>query len=218
MLKKGFSFFFRTVVQNGILWSIPILVVSVISRVKSLFAAVALKAPGIFLGGGVKIIGARSIKFGHGIYVGGSVWIEAVSKYHDFAYKPKIEIGNNVSFSEGVHISCIEKILIGHDVLFGSHVYVSDHGHGSYRGPNQSDPDISPSKRSLGGGGAVFIDDSVWIGDNVVILGPVTIGKGAIIGANSVVRHDIPAASIAVGAPAVVVKRYDSNSQEWLKV
>ena len=54
--------------------------------------------------------------------------------------------------------------------------------------------------------GPVNIGKNVWTGTNVCIMPGVSIGNGAIIGANSVVTHDIPEAAVAVGAPARVVK------------
>ena len=50
------------------------------------------------------------------------------------------------------------------------------------------------------------IGNDVWIGGNVTVLPGVTIGDRAVIGAGSVVTEDIPADSVAVGAPAKVVK------------
>ena len=49
------------------------------------------------------------------------------------------------------------------------------------------------------------IEDDVWIGANVIILGNVTIGKGSVFGAGSVVNKDIPDYSIAVGNPCKVI-------------
>lgn len=54
--------------------------------------------------------------------------------------------------------------------------------------------------------GKVVIEDDVFLGFNVVIAAPVTIGKGSIIGANSVVMHDIPPGCVAAGTPAKVIK------------
>lgn len=53
---------------------------------------------------------------------------------------------------------------------------------------------------------SVIIDDFVWIGARSVILPGVTIGEGAVIGANSVVTHHIPPYTVAVGSPARVIK------------
>ena len=47
----------------------------------------------------------------------------------------------------------------------------------------------------------ITLEDDVWIGANAVICGGVTIGKGAIIGAGSVVTRDIPAGVVAAGTP-----------------
>lgn len=54
--------------------------------------------------------------------------------------------------------------------------------------------------------GPIYIEDDVWIGQDVILLSGIRIGKGAIIGAGSVVAKDIPPFAIAVGNPAKVVK------------
>jgi len=64
----------------------------------------------------------------------------------------------------------------------------------------------------------VIVGDNVWIGDNAVIIGPVSIGRGAIIGANSVVRRDVPAYTMAAGAPARPIKRFDEAAGQWERV
>ena len=53
----------------------------------------------------------------------------------------------------------------------------------------------------------VVIEDDVWLGTHVVVLPGVTIGKGAIIGASSVVTKDIPAYEVWAGVPAKFIKR-----------
>lgn len=53
----------------------------------------------------------------------------------------------------------------------------------------------------------IKIEDNVWIGEKSTILKGVTIGKGAVIGCNSVVTKDVPPYSVACGNPAVVVKK-----------
>ena len=61
----------------------------------------------------------------------------------------------------------------------------------------------------------MIIGDNVWIGDNSVILGPASIGNGAIIGANSLVRGEVPSNSIVAGTPARVVKRFNPQKTSW---
>lgn len=63
-------------------------------------------------------------------------------------------------------------------------------------------------------GHAIRIEDDCWIGGNVVILPGVTIGRGCTVGAGAVVTKSIPAYSIALGAPAKVVKKIQSVEEE----
>src|SRR5882757_10488559 len=63
-----------------------------------------------------------------------------------------------------------------------------------------------PPNENWGGGGVVEIGDHVWIGDNAVIVGPITIGRGSIVGANSVVRADGPEFTMVGGIPARALK------------
>lgn len=56
--------------------------------------------------------------------------------------------------------------------------------------------------------GKVVIEDDVFLGFNVVIAAPVTIGKGSIVGANTVITRDVPPGTIVSGSPARVVKEF----------
>lgn len=57
------------------------------------------------------------------------------------------------------------------------------------------------------------LGDNVQVGAGAVIIGPVHIGSNVIVGANSVVNRDIPDNSVAVGAPAKVIKTLKSNQK-----
>jgi acetyltransferase-like isoleucine patch superfamily enzyme len=152
---------------------------------------------------------------GKNFRAGEGLWLEALDRYRDQHLAPRIIIGEDVSISRWSHISAITYIEIGSQTLVGSNVFIADHNHGSYSGPNQSSPRIPPAFRVLGGGGRVVIGERVWIGDNVTILGPVKIGDGAIIGANSVVTRDIAPETIAGGIPARPIKYFSEPSGTW---
>ena len=62
------------------------------------------------------------------------------------------------------------------------------------------------SKQPLQTKGGIVVGDDVWLGSSVIVLDGVKIGRGAVIGAGSVVTHDIPDEAIAVGNPARVIK------------
>lgn len=59
----------------------------------------------------------------------------------------------------------------------------------------------------------INIEDGVWIGSNVIILGGVTLHTGCIIGAGSVVTKDVDPYCIAVGNPAKIIKKRFTKSQ-----
>lgn len=129
-----------------------------------------------------------------------------------------ITFGINVQINDYVHIGAINKVTIGNNVLIASKVFITDHNHGSY-GNNDlhSSPEIPPEQREEPSS-PVIIEDNVWIGEFVSILPGVTIGKGSIIGAMTLVNKDIPPFSIAVGVPAKVIKKYDFEEKKWVKI
>ena len=216
-MDKFFCFVKNRLASDGLLWGFVNLWKRANVALRSIFFGHLLRAPGIVLNGPVLVRGSRHIGFGKNIYVGGRIWIEAISQYGEQRFTPHITLGESCSFSDAVHISCIELIEIGERVLVGSNVYIGDHSHGIYVGLAQSTPTMPPAKRPLGGGGPVVIKSNVWIGDNVVIVGPVTIGAGAVIGANTVVRRDVAPATMVVGTPAKVIKSYDLSASQWIK-
>ena len=64
--------------------------------------------------------------------------------------------------------------------------------------------------------GNIIICDGSWIGVGSIIMSGVRVGKNSVVGANSVVTHDIPPFSVAAGSPARVIKRYDTTKKRWL--
>lgn len=155
----------------------------------------------------------NKILFGRNFTAGVGCRIDAFAEREGF----KIYFGNDVQVNDYVHIAAVEKVSIGNNVLIASKVFISDHNHGGYSGDVHSAPDVPPANRPIISS-PVIIEDNVWIGEFVSVLPGVTIGKGSIIGANSVVTSDIPANSIAVGAPARVIKRFDFEISKWVCV
>jgi lipopolysaccharide O-acetyltransferase len=125
--------------------------------------------------------------------------------------------GNNVQINDFVHIVAAEQITIGNNVLMAGKIFISDSNHGKYRDDEQSSPDDNPMERELNSS-PVRIEDNVWLGESVTVLQGVTIGKGAIVGAMSLVVNDIMPYSIAVGCPAKVVKRFEFDTGKWRRV
>jgi acetyltransferase-like isoleucine patch superfamily enzyme len=174
-----------------------------------------LRSAGLAIGPRCTLRGLRHMIIGKNFRVMEGLWLEAHDRYRDQKLTPRMYIGDDVSLSRWCHISAVEYIEIGSRVLLGSNVYIADHNHGTYSGDDQTEPSVPPAMRLLGGGGPVIIGDDVWIGNNAVLIGPVHVGAGAIIAANSVVTHDVPANTIVAGVPAKSIKRFSSSSGVW---
>ncbi len=207
----------KAVVRDGILLGTARILIRGLSRS---FGRVNARIHGLtgLLPLGSQVSGIRYINIGTDFRFHGPAWIEAIDEYAGQTHEPEISIGQSFRASERLHITAIGRVVIGDDCLFGSSVFIGDHAHGTYRGKGASDPTTPPALRGLGNRGDVVVGSNCWIGDNVTIIGPVTIGEGCVIAANSVVTSDIPPKSIAAGSPAKVVKSYDESTRGWLKV
>lgn len=156
----------------------------------------------------------RGIEFGNNLTVGYFSRLET----HGMNNQKVLIIGNNVQLNDFVHIAAKESVSIGDNVLIASKVFITDILHGSYKGcESDSNPNTPPVNRELSSL-PVRIDDNVWIGEFVSILPGCTIGKGSIIGSNTVVTKDIPPYSIAAGNPARVIKKYNFTVNRWEKI
>lgn len=108
----------------------------------------------------------------------------------------EIIFGRN-SGASGLSIVAYEKIIIGNDVLIGANCSIVDNDF-HHQELQKREEDVVPSR-------PVIIEDNVFIGFHCFILKGVTIGKNAVIGANSVVTNNIPANAIAIGNPCKVI-------------
>jgi lipopolysaccharide O-acetyltransferase len=174
-----------------------------------------LGTKGLRLGPGSYIRGLGCMKIGADVHAGRGLWLQAITRYRDQRFTPRIVIGDSVRISHYVHIAATHYVEIGDHCLFGSKALVTDHNHGQYTA-TYSSPNVPPSLRALDNDRSVKIGRNVWIGDGVVIGPGANIGEGCIVGANSVVRGSLPPFSISSGNPATVFKKYDFDRQEWI--
>lgn len=163
----------------------------------------------------IDIRGKKYINYGKGFTMGRGCRIEA---YPLDGKSTSIVIGKNVQINDYVHITGVKKVFIGNNVLIAGKVYISDSNHGNYSGSkDDSNPLSVPIDRPLFSK-EVIIEDCVWIGESVSVLPGVTIGKGSIIGANSVVTKNIPAYAIAAGNPARLIKKFNFETKKWERI
>jgi len=125
---------------------------------------------------------------------------------------PHVRIGSRCFLGYRLCILAGADISIGDDVLFASDVSIVSHNHGI--NPDGESPYIRQKLRVL----PIKIGNNCWVGDKAIILPGVEIGNGCVIGGGAVVSKSIPEYSIAVGNPARVIKRYNFESNEWIRV
>jgi acetyltransferase-like isoleucine patch superfamily enzyme len=119
--------------------------------------------------------------------------------------------GGSISIGGGSRIqprcqfsAYLGQIVIGRDVQIAPNCAFYPYDH-------EIEPNAPIKDQPLKSRGGIAIEDDVWLGHNVVVLDGVRIGAGAVIGAGSVVKSNVPSRAIAVGSPARVVKRRDSS-------
>jgi len=122
---------------------------------------------------------------------------------------PNTILGDNVNFN-GMRIEGRGNVHIGNNFHSGPECLMITSNH-NFDSGNAVPYDSSYIHKDI------TIEDNVWFGTRVIILGGVTIGEGAIIQAGSVVVNDIPQYGIAGGSPAKVFKYRDSEHYEKLK-
>lgn len=149
----------------------------------------------------IRIEGEERIAVGSGVFVGSGCWLHTEGEGTGVA----LEIGDGSSIGAYSALSAVHSVKIGKRVLTARHIYVSDHSH------DFADLDVAVRDQGLDKVAPVEIGDGAWLGESVVVLPGVRIGRGAVIGANSVVTADVPDGGIAVGAPARVVRVRTQN-------
>ena len=115
--------------------------------------------------------------------------------------RSQVELGDDVSIASYVHMWGEGGIKIGNRVMIASHTAIASLTH------DYSQHDMFNTIVK----GKVTIDDDVWIGAHTVIVPGVTIGKGAVIGAGSIVTKDVEPFSIVAGSPAKLLKYRDAQ-------
>ena len=150
-------------------------------------------------------VGEQYIVIGNNTSIGDYGRLTAYDRnvHSNQSFSPQIKIGDNCCIGAQSHITAINKIVIGNNLLTGPRVLISDNSHGE---SVLCMLDIAPKSRPLYSKGSIVIEDNVWIGEGAMILSNVHIGKGAIIACNSVVVSDVPAYSVVAGSPAKIVK------------
>jgi acetyltransferase-like isoleucine patch superfamily enzyme len=156
------------------------------------------------------VMGKRKyLSYGSGLHIG---------KCSRLWAPDKIVIGKQVYIGKYVHIEC--NCDIGDYVLMANRVaLVGRYDHdfravgypirfAPWAGDAKSDPALKRKQK-------IVMESDVWIGFGATILSGIRIGRGALVGAGSVVVHDVPPYAIVAGNPARVIgMRFDASMIE----
>lgn len=111
---------------------------------------------------------------------------------------PKVKIGSNVVIGRYNMITIKDMLTIGNHTIIGAFVQIIDHNHSILREQRIRDQQAEIRE--------VHIGEDVWIGAGAKILCGVTVGDGAVIGANAVIVKDVPSYAVVGGVPAKVIR------------
>ncbi len=146
----------------------------------------------------MRIVGKKYIHIGNNVHILNGARIEAISKWHEQSFSPRLTIGNGTSIEQGCHIIVTDNLAIGNNCVISAYVYISDCNHQYISGKHIMETDLEIRQTSIG--------DNVFIGIGAKIIPGVRLGNGCVIGANSVVTHDVPEKTVVAGVPAKIIK------------
>lgn len=173
-----------------------------IKKVKGLF----LVGKGVQISHGQHITCGKNVKFEdfseiHGLCSDGLVFGDYVTISRGVMIRPSsyygndlgkgLVMGNNSSIGPYGYVGCSGKITIGKNVMFGPKCSLFAENH------NFSNTESSIKSQGVNQKG-IIVEDDCWIGSNVVMLDGVTIGKGSVIGAGTLITKDVPAGSVVM--------------------
>jgi len=150
---------------------------------------------------------SSKISWPHNLKIGGNCTLE-----NDIYWKVdgpytegiKINIGNSCFIGKGCEFNITKSIIIKDNCLIASGCKFIDHDHGF------TDTSL-PMNKQKGKILDIILSEDVWLGYNVIILKGVSIGKGSIVAAGSVVNKSIPAFEIWGGIPARKIAIRNAN-------
>jgi acetyltransferase-like isoleucine patch superfamily enzyme len=176
---------------SALLWPVAWLVERGAPRLARLWAHARLSAGlgrtvhGV-VQGPVELQGTRRIALGRDCFI-------YPGQYWETQGTGRLEIGDGVVMSRGVHLVAHVGVTVGAGTMIGEYASVRDANHRR---------DGTPLRHSGHDGARVRIGRNVWIGRGATVLAGVSIGDGAVVAANAVVTRDVPSGAVVGGVPA----------------
>lgn len=159
-----------------------------------------IKMPG-YIGRPVHLMNIKLFKFGKNVRIFPNARLEV---YRNGV----IEIKDNVSIGQNVHITSAGKLVINSGTLITANVCITNIDH------VYEDIDKSILSQNMNVNDTI-IGENCFIGNGVMIQAGTILGRHNIVGANSVVKGEYPDYCVIVGAPAKIIKTYNQNTKKW---
>jgi len=156
-------------------------------------------------------ISFNRLELGNGVSIRNNSRIEAVVKYNNRFYDPRIVFFNNVSIEQNIHLTSATYIEVGENTSISANVTITDINH------PYTNVDLPIEKQTIETK-KVIVGKDCKIYNNVVILPGTIIGNHCTVGANSVVSGVFPDYCVIAGSPAKIVKQYSFEKQTWLRI
>ena len=128
--------------------------------------------------------------------IGRWVWIGRNNALR--CHEGELYIGDHTIFGTDNTVNCYAGVYIGPECLFADSVYIVDFDH------NYWDPVMSIRSQGIFKS-PIRLEGDIWVGEKVTILRGVTVGRGSVIGAMSLVNRDVPPYAVVGGVPAKVL-------------
>jgi len=172
---------------------------------------------GVAIGRDVVIRGAGHIRLGNRALVDDLCVLDARGEKGEISIADDVVLSRGtvirarnapVRIEQGADIGCYcilatdSRLEVGREVLVGAFSYLCAGGLHRIEGSETSilSQGMDPSR-------GIRVDDGAWIGTHATVLDGVTVGKGAVIGANALVNRSVPDMSVAYGSPAEVRRK-----------
>ena len=149
-------------------------------------------------GAEINCLSLQGIKLGNRVTIGKYAIIRP-SNIYGGPIGEGLTMGNNLNIGPNNYIGCSGKITIGNNVMLAPRVSIYAENH-VFDHPEILIRDQGVEKKE------VIIEDDCWIAANSILLAGVTIGKGSVVAAGSVVTENVPPYSVVAGVPAKWIK------------
>jgi acetyltransferase-like isoleucine patch superfamily enzyme len=153
-----------------------------------------------------KLVAPYLVQVGEGVHICEHAWLNAFDDRGDGT--PTLQIGAGTYIGRFVHINAWRNVSIGRNVLIADRAFISDCEH------NFADTSVPIIHQGDVFRSAVTLMDGCWIGIGAVILPGVTVGRNAVVAANSVVNRDVADFTVVGGIPAKFIKAIASEAAE----